>query len=30
MTEGQPVIIIKGTTRDGQHRVLHCIDRSGA
>jgi GntR family transcriptional regulator len=25
--EGVPVIILKGTTRDGQHRVLHFIDK---
>jgi DNA-binding GntR family transcriptional regulator len=30
MTEGQPVIIIKGSTRDGQHRVLHFIDKIAA
>jgi hypothetical protein len=25
--EGVPVIILKGTTRDSQHRVLHFIDK---
>lgn len=25
--EGVPVLIIKGSTRDGQHRVLHYIDK---
>lgn len=25
--EGTPVLVIKGTTRDGQHRVLHFIDK---
>jgi DNA-binding GntR family transcriptional regulator len=25
--EGTPVLVIKGTTRDGQHRVLHLIDK---
>jgi GntR family transcriptional regulator len=27
MAEGQPVLIIKGLTRDSQHRVLHFIDK---
>jgi hypothetical protein len=25
--DGVPVIILKGLTRDGQHRTLHCIDK---